>query len=55
MGLHLDGVNHLKELLEHEESGLVGGTGQVEESLKDLIKNLASGWIAIFAYNFAQE
>ena len=40
VGLHLDGVNHLKELMEHESADLPTGVGQLEASVKDVIRSV---------------
>ena len=52
VGLHLDGVNHLKELMEHESADLSTRVGQLEASVKDVIRSVATGFVAVLASSF---
>ena len=52
VGLHLDGVNHLKELVEYESADLPTRVGQLEASVKDVIRSVANGCVAVLASSF---
>ena len=52
VGLHLDGVNHLKELVEYESADLSSRVGQLDASVKDVIRSVATGFVAVLASSF---
>ena len=52
VGLHLDGVNHLKELMKHESADLPTHVGQLDASVKDVIRSVAKGCVAVLASSF---
>lgn len=54
VGLHLDGVNHIKELAEHEDGDLENRVSALEASVKDAIASVSTGCVAVLARKFMQ-